>query len=251
VTAVRIAHEVRGEGPPALLVQGLGYARWGWDPIAGPLARSFRVVTFDNRGIGDSDKPPGPYTVRLLAEDAVGVLDELGIERAHIVGASLGGMVAQELAAGWPKRVDRLVLCCTTPGDGAYPMPEQSLRLFAEAATLPPEVALHRFVANALGVGGELVEKVYRRRLANPPDPVGWEAQAAAGLGFQGVDLALVEAPTLVLHGTADNVVDVRNGELLAERIQGARLELLPGAGHLFFWERPERVVDLIRGFLA
>jgi 3-oxoadipate enol-lactonase len=248
---VHIAHEVHGDGPPVLLVQGLGYGRWGWEPIAGPLAAWFRVMTFDNRGIGDSDKPPGPYTARMLAADAVVVLDELGIERAHVVGASLGGMVAQELAAAWPERVDRLVLCCTTPGDGAYPMPEHTVRLFAEASTLAPEIALHRFVENSLGVGGALVERLYRRRLANPPDSAGWEAQAAAGLGFAGVDLDAVGAPTLVLHGTADNVVDVRNGELLAERIDGARLELFPGAGHLFFWEQPERVVELIREFLS
>ena len=149
---MNIAWESTGEGPPLLLIQGLGYGRWGWDPIVPGLAARHRVVSFDNRGIGESDKPEGPYTAAQMAGDALQVLDEAGIERAHVLGASLGGMIAQELAVAAPERVDRLVLCCTTPGGpNAVPMPEVTLRLFAEAPSLAPEVALRRFVENALG----------------------------------------------------------------------------------------------------
>ena len=98
-----------------MLIQGLGYARWGWGRGRPPRA-SVLVVIFDNRGIGASDIPPGPYTVADLAGDAVSVLDAAGLERAHVIGASLGGMAAQELALAAPRRVDRLVLACTTPG---------------------------------------------------------------------------------------------------------------------------------------
>jgi pimeloyl-ACP methyl ester carboxylesterase len=248
---IQIAYEAQGKGEPLLLIQGLGYARWGWGPIVAPLARSFRLITFDNRGVGESEVPHGPYTARVLAEDALGVLDGLGIEQAHVCGASLGGMVAQELAAGWPERVDRLVLCCTSPGKGAFPMPKETVRLFAEAPRMTPEVALRRFVENSLVARGDLVETIYRRRLADPPDPVGWAGQAAAGTGFGGVDLEAITAPTLVLHGTEDNVLDARNAHVLADRIADARVELLPGTGHLFWWEQPERVVSLIREFLT
>ena len=190
----------------------------GWDPIVPGLAARHRVVFFDNRGIGESDKPEGPYTAAQMAGDALQVLDEAGIERAHVLGASLGGMIAQELAVAAPERVDRLVLCCTTPG-----RPERGAdarghaALFAEAPSLAPEVALRRFVENALGDDppAELVDELFARRLANPPDPAGWQAQAAAGMGFQGVE-AEITAPTLILSGTADNVVDYRNAELLA-----------------------------------
>ena len=113
---MRIAWESKGAGEPVLLIHGLGYARWGWEPVAEPLAQRFRLLLFDNRGIGESEIPPGPYTARAMAEDAVSVLDEAGVDSAHVVGTSLGGMVAQELALGWPDRVDRLVLACTTPG---------------------------------------------------------------------------------------------------------------------------------------
>jgi pimeloyl-ACP methyl ester carboxylesterase len=250
---IQIAYEAQGKGSPLLLIQGLGYARWGWEPIVAPLARSFRVIAFDNRGIGQSEVTRGPYTARLLAEDALGVLDSLGVERAHVCGASLGGMVAQELAAGWPERVDRLVLCCTSPGlaKSAFPMPRETVRLFADAPSMRPEVALRRFVENSLVARGEVVDTIYERRLLDPPDPVGWAGQAAAGTGFAGVELGAIKAPTLVLHGTEDNVLDFRNAQLLADLIPDARAELLPGTGHLFWWEQPERVVELIRDFLS
>jgi pimeloyl-ACP methyl ester carboxylesterase len=250
---VRIAYESFGEGPALLLMQGIGYARWSWDPIVPALAERFRVLSFDNRGIGESDVPPPPYTSRQLAEDAVAVLDAEGVERAHVVGASLGGMAAQELAAGFPERVDRLVLACTTLGGvGAVPMPAQSVALMQEAAMLAPDVAMRLFVENALAPHADrsLVEELYGRRVANPPDPVGWQGQAAAGVGFDGSALEIA-APTLILHGTEDAVVDPGNAALLAERIPGARVELFSGCGHLFFWEHPERFADTVVEFLA
>jgi len=250
---MRIAWESAGAGNPVLLIQGLGYARWGWDPVVPALAEAYRVLTFDNRGIGESDVPPGPYTAAEMASDALQVLDEAGVERAHVVGASLGGMIAQELAVRAPERVDRLVLCCTTPGGaGAVPMPARTVALFVEAAQLEPEVALRRFVENALGPDGAgLVDEIVARRLAHPFDPSGWQAQAAAGTTFAGTALETIQAPTLVIHGTDDAVVDAANAELLTERIPQATLVLLPRAGHLLFWERPAEFVRIVAGFLG
>jgi pimeloyl-ACP methyl ester carboxylesterase len=225
---VKIAWEERGSGAPLLLIQGLGYARWSWEPIVPPLAERHRVLFFDNRGIGESDKPAGPYTARQMADDALQVLDEAGVDQADVLGASLGGMIAQELAVA------------------------ATVRLFQEAASLEPEVALRRFVENALGPDAPLalVDELTARRLANPPDPAGWQAQAAAGTTFLGVDGA-IDAPTLLVTGTHDNVVDPRNSSVLAERIPGARLETLERLGHLFFWEDPGRFVRIVEEFLA
>jgi 3-oxoadipate enol-lactonase len=251
---VRIAYELRGEGPPLLLVHGLGYARWGWEPVVDGLAERFRVCLFDNRGVGESDVPEGPYSARSMAGDAVAILDDAGFERVHVVGTSLGGMVAQELALSFPERVDRLVLACTTPGVRGIPMPEETFRLLASASSLPLEEALRRFVENALapGVDAALVERIMAHRLASPLDMNGWRAQAAAGMVFDSLDrLGEIRAPTLLLHGTADVVVDSRNSELLAERIPDARLELFAGRGHLFMWEEPERFVRSVIDFLA
>jgi pimeloyl-ACP methyl ester carboxylesterase len=249
---VKIVWEEQGSGRPLLLIQGLGYARWSWEPIVPRLAEDYRVLFFDNRGIGESDKPEGPYTARMMADDALQVLDEADVDRAHVLGASLGGMVAQELAVAAPERVDKLVLCCTTPGGAStVPMPHVTVDLFAAAATLAPEVALRRFVENALAADApaELVEEIFDRRVANPLDPAGWQAQAAAGLGFQGIDGAII-APTLLVTGTEDNVVDPRNSDVLAEQIPGAELERIEGTGHLFFWEQPDVFVRILREFL-
>jgi 3-oxoadipate enol-lactonase len=252
--AVELAYDVRGSGPPLLLVQGLGYGGRGWGPAADLLAEDFLVVSYDNRGFGASDVPGGPYTVAQLAGDAAAVLDAAGLERAHVLGVSLGGMAAQELALSRPERVDRLVLVSTTPGARGHTMPSRTVALMLEAPLLPPAVALRRFVENALGpaAGTELVERIVAYRTANPPDPAGWQAQAAAGATFDALArLPEIAAPTLVVHGTEDAVVDPQNGDLLARSIPGARLELLPGCGHLASWEQPERLATLVKAFLA
>jgi pimeloyl-ACP methyl ester carboxylesterase len=131
-------------------------------------------------------------------------------------------------------------------------MPQQTVDLMLLAPTLPPETALRRFVENALApdAPAELVERILALRLGNPFDAKGWHAQAAAGAGFDALDrLSGIQAPTLVVTGTRDVVVDPRNSELLADRIADARLERVPG-GHLFFWEDPTRFVTLVKGFL-
>jgi 3-oxoadipate enol-lactonase len=253
---VHIAWEALGDGPPLLLIHGLGYERHGWGPIPGLLAEDFRVLLFDNRGIGESDVPPGPYSTAMMAGDALAVLDAAGAERAHVVGTSLGGMVAQELVLAAPERADRLVLACTTPGGTTFPIPQRTLDAIARFPTLPPEEGYRLVVGNALSdttvrERPELVDEIVAYRLAHPPDLAGWQAQAAASLGFDAIArLGEMRAPTLVMHGTGDHVVDVRNADLLAEVIPGAQLELYEERGHLFFWEEPERVARALKEFL-
>lgn len=257
---MRIAWEARGSGEPLLLIQGLGYARWGWEPVVEPLARRFRVLVFDNRGIGESDAPPGPYSAAAMAGDALQVLDEAGADSAHVVGASLGGMIAQELALAAPERVRRLVLACTAAGGSSEaPMPAETVELLARAPSLPPERSLRLLVENALaGTGTDgaaraaLVERITALRLARPQAPEAWQAQAAAAVAFDAsARLGGIAAPTLVVTGDADRVVDPRNSELLAAAIPGARLVRLAGLGHLFFWEEPDRFVGLLEEFLC
>jgi 3-oxoadipate enol-lactonase len=251
---VAIAWEEHGAGAPLLLVMGLGYGRWGWEPLLPELAESYRVLAFDNRGYGESDVPPGPYTAAELAGDALAVLDAAGVERAHVLGASLGGAVAQELALRHAERVDRLVLVATMSGiSNMHPLPAPTLQLMAEAPTLDPAVALRRFVENALAPEAEhaLVERIVELRTANPPDPAGWAAQAGIWSSFDVWDeLPNVTAPTLVVQGEGDVVVAPQNAPLLASRIPGAELRLVPG-GHLFFWNRPAELVSVLREFLG
>lgn len=256
---VELAYETRtdagDDAPWVALLHGLGYGRWGWEPVLDGLAERFRLLWFDNRGIGESSVPPGPYTTRALAEDVVAILEDAGIDRAHVVATSLGGMVAQELALAHPRRIDRLVLVCTTPGgELAYPLPEVTQRLIAEMPGMEPREGLERAVRNALSEDApeELVRRILEHRLAAPPDPAGWQGQAAAGTGHDaGGRLGAIEHPTFVVHGTADVVVDPRNAELLGERIPDARVVEFEGAGHLLFWEQPDRFVEVVTDFLG
>jgi pimeloyl-ACP methyl ester carboxylesterase len=250
---VKISWERRGGGPPLLLIQGIGLARWGWGHALDLLAERFDVLAYDNRGIGESDAPAGPYSISMLADDALMVLDEAGVSKSHVLGASLGGMVAQHLAVEHPERVDHLVLVCTTPGrNEAFPVPEPTVRLFAETAGLDRETAITMFTPNALSAAAndELVRRIVALRLEKPQDAGAWGAQVAAGAGFEGVDLSRIEAPTLVLHGSADNVVDIRNAALLAEGIRDARSQVLQG-GHMFWWEIPDEFAAVVGDFLS
>ena len=255
--SVRLAYDVGGVGPPLLLIHGLGYCRLGWGPVTRQLAEHFQVVHFDNRGVGDSDAPRGPYTVGALTADALAVLDDAGIQRAHVVGVSLGGVIAQTLAANSPERVDRLVLVGSTSGGArSYPPPRETLLLMTQAAALARDELLRRLVTNALSPRTverrpELVDEIldYRRRRA--PALGSWLAQAAAGAWFGLVGRAgAIGAPTLVVHGAADQVVDLRNAQLLAQSIPGAELVLFEDAGHLLFWEEPDRFVSTLTRFL-
>jgi 3-oxoadipate enol-lactonase len=258
---LRIAYETRGgwrhRRPWLVLIQGLGFDRTGWDPVADLLKRDFRLLLVDNRGSGRSGPTAGRVSVSDLARDVVSVLDTAGLARVHVAGASLGGMVAQEVAIGHPDRVDRLVLACTTPGwPYAYPMPVGTAALLAATRRMDPDVALRRNVANTLSRETarnrpDLVERLVEHQRRHRGDPRDWYALMSAGAWYTGNRRQTgIRAPTLVLHGSDDHVVDPRNAELLARRIPDARLRLFPGLGHLFFWEDPEGFVGEVARFL-
>jgi 3-oxoadipate enol-lactonase len=259
---VRIAYELRGtlhsRQPRLVLIQGMGFDRFGWEPVLWKLRQHFRLVLVDNRGSGRSDLPTGSFGVADMAADIVAVLDAAGVRRAHVMGASLGGMVAQELAVDHPERVEGLVLVSTTPGwPFAYPMPAVSARLIAATGSMSREVALHRHAENALyGRTGaqrrpELVGRLVDLQRSRSADPRAWSAQAAAGARYAGrLRQTRIRARTLVLQGGADTVVDPRNAKLLARRIPGAQLVIFPELGHLLSWQDPDGFVDVVTSFL-
>jgi 3-oxoadipate enol-lactonase len=190
---LRIAYELRGtmhrRRPWLVLIQGMGFDRLGWEPVLGKLRRRFRLVLVDNRGTGCSDRPAGSFG---MAGDVIAVLDAAGVRRAHVMGVSLGGMVAQEVAITHPERVDGLVLACTTPGwPFAYRMPAASVRLIAVTAGLTPETALRRHTENALSMRTveqypEVVNRLVELQRSRPPGSGALSAQAAAGAQYTG-----------------------------------------------------------------
>jgi pimeloyl-ACP methyl ester carboxylesterase len=255
---VKIAYDVRGDGEPLVLVHGLAYDRLGWGTFPDLLAERYRVVMIDNRGVGESDAPAGPYSVAQMAADVAAVLDEAGIEETHLFGVSLGGYIAQEFTLTWPERVQKLILCSTAVGGAkAHPMPEKTQEIFAKYPLMEREAGLRMFVENSLGERGvrdlpELVEEILRYRLDHAPTVEAWVAQATAGATFDDSDrVGEIDKQALVLHGGSDVVVDPRNAELLGELLPNARVEIVPDRGHLLIWEDSPRAAELIVEFLG
>jgi pimeloyl-ACP methyl ester carboxylesterase len=259
IDGTELYYERRGEGEPLLLIQGLGgnSLHWG-EGFLGGLEEDFELILFDNRGAGRSAPLAGEHTIADLAADALGLLDALEIDSAHVVGISMGGMVAQELALAAPERVRTLTLGCTFPGG-----PEATMTDMAVVGMLA-EAVLSGDQERTLRVGYEVMiaaeygaqEGAYElySELAGQyqaPVPV-LMAQLSAIMGHDTSErLGQIAAPTLVIHGTEDRLLVAANGELLAKLIPGARLELLEGSGHMFFWEQPERSARLVREHAA
>jgi 3-oxoadipate enol-lactonase len=249
-------YERRGAGEPLLLIQGLGgnSLHWG-EGFLGGLEDSFELILFDNRGAGRSGPlGEGEHTIADLARDALGLLDALEIESAHVVGISMGGMVAQELVLAAPQRVRTLTLGCTFPGGPEAKMTDMEVvGLLAEAVLSGDDERTLRagyevMIAAEYGAqegAYELYSELAGQYRA--PIPV-LMAQLAAIMGHDTSErLGEVSVPTLVIHGTEDRLMAVENGELLARLIPGAQLEVLEGSGHMFFWEQPERSAQLVR----
>ena len=239
-----------------MLVTGLGYAMWCWQPQLPAFAAQRRVVALDNRGTGRSPKPPGPYSIEEMADDAA---EMLAGRRAHVCGFSMGGYIAQTLALRHPELVQRLVLVCTaTGGANVVPTPEETSAAWqANADRTPPEFARATmplsFRPGWTDEHPDEFEALLADRLEFPTPPECWRAQYDACVDWAArvTPVEQIEAPTLVVHGDADRIVGYENGVELARRIPGARLETFSGGGHLLFLESPERFNPLVEEFLT
>ena len=255
VNGHELHHLQRGEGEPLLLIMGMSGTHLGWgDPFLDALARDFTVITYDHRGIGRSSRVDAGFTLAELADDAAGLLEQLGLESAHVMGVSMGGMVAQELALRHPERVRTLVIGCSYAGGegSALTEPPTFQRLAAAWASGDREQALR--VGWEINVSSDFADRPgeYERwremalALRVPLAVIRLQLQAIAGHDTS-ARLDRIAAPTLVVHGTEDEMLPAANSRVIASRIPGARLEELEGIGHLFWWEQPERSAELVR----
>ena len=249
--------EASGDGEPVLLVMGLGMSATGWWRTVPVLAERFRVLAFDNRGMGRSGRPDGPYTTAVMAGDCAAVLDAAGVDAAHVYGISLGGMIAQEVALRHPGRVRRLVLGATTPGGPRHVAPDAAtLAFFRRRAELSAEEAVwasvpYNYGPSTRALHGQRVADDIAQRLRFPVEPAPYAAQLEAALGHDAHDrLGAVRAPTLVVHGLEDRMVLPANAHLLTAAIAGARLDAWPGAGHLYPTDEP-RADRAVAAFLS
>ncbi len=253
--AVELHYETRGRGPAVLLVMGFGMSLSGWWRTVPVLARHFRVITLDNRGIGESGGSPWPYFAARMADDAIAVLDSAGEDSAHVYGISLGGMVAQEIALRHPDRVDALVLGATTAGGaGAAPGESTAMSFFSRARTMDTEEAHWAAVPYMYGEetrrrhAGRIGEDIARRLEPTAPSlTTNIQQIAAAGAHRTEHRLDEITAPTLVVHGAEDVLVPVDNGRALAAGIPDAELRVWPGAGHFYPTDEPRADRDIAR----
>jgi pimeloyl-ACP methyl ester carboxylesterase len=249
-------YERRGPqgAPRLLLIQGMAghHGIWG-EPLLTRLEQDFDVVAYDHRGVGDSTDVPGPFTTADLATDAVALLDVLGWDTAHVFGISLGGMVAQELALNGPDRVQRLVLGCTYAGGAGSTLDAPGPMRMLEAmntgdAEASVRAAFHANLSAAYTADDAHFEPFLAAALSVvvPVELVLRQAQSAF-LHNTSARLPALRIRTLVLHGNADDMVRYSNGVQIAGLIPGAQLHTFDGAGHLFWWERPDETAGLIR----
>lgn len=253
----RLFWKESGAGPAVLLIQGIGYTHDMWYRTVPALSPRYRVIRFDNRGVGMSDVPPGAYRISDMAEDAAAVLDAAEMDAAFVVGASLGGAIAQELALRHPSRVRGLVLACTLCGGPrmvkAEPeVAEVGAKVLARGEMPAEEVirVWNPYIYDP-GTPDERIDEDLAVRLRTYPSAQGYLGQLQAVLSWSSYDrLPEITAPTLVIHGESDRFVPPGNGRIIAERIPGAHLTLIPQASHMLFTDQPEAAHGAILGFL-
>lgn len=256
---LNICYELRGEGRPLVMIMGLtGNMDW-WDPgVTGGLSKRYQVVLFDNRGAGRTETPPeGEFTCAQMADDTVGLMEAMGIERAHVLGVSMGGMIAQELALNHPEKVEKLVLCATFCGgrNTVYASQEVLARMADSSGTVDDLIRRTlsiMFPAEWLERNEGHFEDFKERYLRAPCTAQNTVRQFMATTRLDTYDrLPSIVVPTLVMCGGADVLIPPENSRMIAGRIPAAKLIEYPGAGHGFTSQVPLQFVSDVVDFLG
>jgi pimeloyl-ACP methyl ester carboxylesterase len=255
LAGTELHYERAGTGEPLLLIQGMSANHMAWGrPFSSLLERDFEVVSFDNRGMGLSRPVTEAFSIAEMAADTAALLDALEIESAHVLGISMGGMIAQELALAQPARLRSLTLGCTyCGGPGSQLMDQADFQGLVEAMASGDRQRVYRAMYELnLSPGFRADESRYAEftemteALPTSRETIGLQLQAIFAHDTS-ARLGEIRAPTLVLHGTVDRVLGYPNGPLVASLIPGARLETYEEVGHMLWWERPERTAELVR----
>ncbi len=244
-----------GEGEPLLLIQGMSATHVAWGrPFLDQLEPSFDTIVFDNRGMGLSGEAELPFTIADLAADTVGLLDALELETVHVVGISMGGMIAQELALAHPERIRTLTIGASYCGgpNGTLMAPED-LQMLGEAYVSGERERVFRAMweinlsPDFRAEDSRFAAFTEMGSALPAPQPVVLQQMRACGQHDTHERLGQIDLPTLIIHGDTDRLLGYANGREIAALIPGARLETLEGVGHMFWWEQPQRSAELIR----
>ncbi|HEX8398210.1 MAG TPA: alpha/beta hydrolase [Pyrinomonadaceae bacterium] len=255
---MNLFYETRGAGEPLILIPGFAAGAWIWRWQVEDLSEDFQVVTFDPRGVGQSKiNENAVVSLETIAADIAGLLDDLKIEKANVLGASFGGFVAQQFALSFPERLNKLILACTSAGGKNHVAPElEILAAFVSTGDLNKSERIRRFIVPAFtpefyAANQETVEKVCELREQNfvPETVYMQQLRAATTFDFES-RLQEIKAETLVLTGDRDVVVPPQNSALLAEKISNARLKTIKNGSHMFFIENAAEFNQAVRKFI-
>ena len=246
---IKVYYELNGSGFPLLFISGLGAGTWSWEQQIPFFRRDFQVITFDNRGAGQGSAPQGPYSIEQRALDTVRLLHSLQIKELFVVGLSMEGMIAQELALLLPHRIRGLVLAATHAGGNMrIPGSQEVYDRLMDNMGMSPEEIVDKNITLLMGEstrkGHPEILKAYRRQQSEIPEQAehAFVAQQAAIQGFDAAaHLKKIKAPTLLLAGDEDRLIPMDNARCMAEHIPNSRVEIMKGAGHLLHLEQPER----------
>ncbi len=257
---IEMYYETHGaEGPYLALVRGLGSNVAAWDTeLVEALARKTRLILFDNRGAGQSDKPDVEYSIPMLADDLAGLLDALGVERASICALSMGGMIAQEFALRHPQKTTSLILCCTSPGGDKMTLPSpEVLQTLADVDGLTPAEVMRKhwplsYLPKFIDENLDWLEEKIRREIVHPMPTFAFKRQMAAAMQHDAYDrLPDINCPTLVMTGDQDILIPPENSDLLVSQIPGASFKCYENTGHAFMTEALQTVAADILEFLG
>ncbi|MGC1167147.1 MAG: alpha/beta hydrolase [Solirubrobacterales bacterium] len=255
LAGTELNYERAGAGEPLLLIQGMSANHLAWGrPFSSLLERDFEVIAFDNRGVGLSRPVTEAFSIAEMAADTAGLLDSLEIESAHVLGISMGGMIAQELALAHPRKLRSLTIGCSyCGGEGSQLMDPADFQGLVEAMASGDRQRVYRAMYDLnLSPGFRAEESRYAEftemaeALPAARETIGLQVQAIAAHDTRD-RLPGISVPTLVIHGTVDRILGYPNGPLIASLIPGARLETYEDVGHMFWWEQPERSAELLR----
>jgi pimeloyl-ACP methyl ester carboxylesterase len=257
---LEMAYRIDGSGEPVILIGGFCMVKESWELQVVGLSKHFRVISFDNRGVGETTVPSRPFTIADMAADAVGLMDALDIDSAHVFGVSMGGLIAQVLALDYPDRVERVALGCTSHGGRHAVQPRKEvMEVLAKASdpTMRAEEAVRTRLPVVLSDPfirrePERVEEFVQLSARHWPTPEGAAGQMGALSVFNVKKrLGEIRCPVLAITGSEDRMMPPENSRLLAEGIGGAEHYTVDGAGHSFFFEKPDEVNEVLIDFFS
>ncbi len=257
VNDINMYYEIHGEGFPLVMIMGLSCDVNWWTPeIIDAMKQNFKTIIFDNRGVGRTDKPEVNYSIKMFADDTVGLMNVLNIEKAHVLGLSMGGFIAQEIALSYPERVEKLVLCGTHCGGAKALAPSNEAMSFLLNPPEKPTEFVESFIPllftnDFIESNPDFIES-YKQRMLIIPFNLNLYRRQLQAMSFNAARrLKNINIPTLILHGERDILLPSGNAEILAKGIPNVRKVILDKTAHFLFQPDNEKVTNLISEFLA